>query len=115
MRRIVPRRTSHPAAWMRTRATQIEPADWHAVIGVSPHRASRKKLIGRHRAVKDIAVRQAEDLLQIEWRETLPSNHARLEARRVRFDSVDHQVTDGFAMLVPGRAIGELRSDVLTE
>src|SRR5271163_4705437 len=115
MRRIVPRRTSHPAAWMRTRATQIEPADWHAVIGVSPHRASRKKLIGRHRAVKDIAVGQAEDLLQIEWSETLPRDYARLEPRCVGLDSVDHQVAHGFAVLVPRRAIGELRSDVLTE
>ena len=101
LRRVVPRCTRHAAAWVLTRATQIEPADWHAVIGVSQHRACGKKLIGRHSAMEDIAVGQAEDALQIEWRETLPSNHACFEAGRIGFDSIDHQVGDGFPVLVP--------------
>ena len=86
---------------MRTRATQIKSGDRHAVVGVSEHRARGKELIERQRTMEDVAVGQAEDALQIEWRETLPPDHARLEARRIGLDRVNHQVGDGFAVLLP--------------
>jgi hypothetical protein len=53
---------------MRTRATQIKSRERHTVVGVSEHWARGKDLIERHGTVKDVAVGQAEDALQIEWR-----------------------------------------------
>src|SRR5262249_5837344 len=48
-------------------------------------------------------------------RETLSRDHACLETRRIGFDGVDHQVGDGFTVLLPCRAVCKLRAHVLTE
>ena len=65
--------------------------------------------------MEDVAVGQAEDALQIEWRETLPPDHARFEARRIGFDRVDHEIGDRLARLVPGAPVGQFRRDMLAE
>src|SRR5215813_13422163 len=100
---------------MRTRAAEVQPRGRHAVAGVSKHRARGKKLVQCQRAVEDVAIRQAEDSLKIEWRETLPGDHARFEAWRIRLHRIDHQVGDRFAVLLPRRAVGKLRRNVLAE
>src|SRR5260221_14211906 len=115
LRRVMSRCASPAAAGKRTRAAQIESGDRHAVIGVSKHWARGKELIERQRTMEDVAVGQAEDALQIEWRETLPPDHARFEARRMGLYRLNHEVGDGFAVLFPRRAIGKLRCDVLAE
>ena len=81
---------------MRARATQIKSGERHAVVGVSEHWARGKDLIERHGTVEDVAVGQAEDALQIEWREALAPDYARLG-----LDRVNHQVGDGFAVPLP--------------
>src|SRR3984893_3202877 len=101
LRRVMSRCASHSAAGMGTRAAQIESGDRHAVIGVSQHWARGKELIERQRTMEDVAVGQAEDALQIEWRETLPPDHARFEARRIGLYRLNHEVGNSFAMLFP--------------
>src|SRR5262245_19347393 len=100
---------------MRARAAEIEPRQRHAVIRVAEDGPRGKELIERQRAVEDIAVRQTEGALQIEWRENLAADHTRAEAGSELIHGIDHEVGDFVAMSVPRFAIGQLRSDVLAE
>ena len=107
--------TCHSAAGVSARATQIEAGYWHSIAGVSRHRAGGKKLAERQCAMEDVAIGQAKDSLQIEWGETLPGDYACIESGRIGLHCVDHQVGDGFAMLIPGGTIRKLWCDVLAE
>ena len=65
--------------------------------------------------MKNIAADKAELALEIERREDLARDDRRLEARRVRFDRVDHEVRDRLSRLVPGAPVRKLRRDMLAE
>src|SRR5262249_11105484 len=106
--RVVSGQSSDAAARMRACAAHIEAAQRPAVIAVAEHRARREHLPEIERAVEDVAADKAEGALEVERREDLPPDHRTAEVRRVAVDRVDHQVGDRLAVVVPGRAVGEL-------
>ena len=100
-RRIVARRAGDAAARMRARAAHVEAGDRRAVIGMAEHRAGRKNLVERQRAMKDVAAEKAEGAFEIERRKHLPPEHRGLEVRRIGIDRLDHQVGDRLRVIVP--------------
>ena len=115
VRGIVAGRAGDAAAGMRAGAAMIEARQRPAVVGIAEHGPRPEQLVERHRAVRDVAADEAEHLFEVERAQRLAADHARLEARRIAVDGVDHQVGDLVAMVVPGAAVGQLRRDVLAE
>src|SRR5262245_25358292 len=113
--RVVAGRAGDAAAGMRARAAVVEARDGAAVVGMAEHWPRPEELVKRQRAVEDIAADEPERLLEIERAQGLASDHARLEARRIALDRVDHQVGNLVAMRVPGAALRQRRRDVLAE
>ena len=65
--------------------------------------------------MKNVAADEAEFALEVERREDLARDDRRLEAGRIRFDRVDHEVRDRLASLVPRAPVRQLRRDMLAE
>jgi hypothetical protein len=51
--------------------------------------------------MKNIAADQAKCSLKIERRKNLPRQHRAPEIRRMIIDRFDHEIGDGFAVVVP--------------
>src|SRR5262249_44064360 len=89
---IVARRAGDAAAGMRARAAMVEAGDGAAVVRVAQHRPRPEQLVKRQCAMEDVAADEPERLLEVERAQRLAADDARLEARRVTIDRVDHQV-----------------------
>src|SRR5437773_12480890 len=100
---------------MRTGSAKVQPAYRRAVVGVTEHGPRRKKLVERERAVEDVPADHAEVPLEVEWREYLAREDARLEIRRVAVHRFDDGVGGGFPRIVPAAAPGQHRAAVLSE
>ena len=59
------------------------PAERTAVVAVAEHRARGEQLIETQRAVDDVPADEAEGALEVERTHDLPTEHGRLEVRRV--------------------------------
>src|SRR5262249_40602469 len=114
-RRIVAGGAGDSAAGMRASAAMVEARHGAAVVGMSQQWASPEQLVERERAMKDVAADQPEGLLQVERAQRLAADDARLEARSVAVDRVNHQVGYFLAMITPGAAVRELGRDMLAE
>ena len=51
--------------------------------------------------MEDIAADEAEGAFEIERRKNLARQHGPPEVRRIGVDRIDHEIGDGFAMVVP--------------
>ena len=94
-----------PPPGMRARAAVVEARHRAAIVGIAEHRPRPEQLVERERAVEDVAAGEPEGLLEVERAQRLAADHARLEARRIAIDRVDHQVGHLVAMVVPGAAV----------
>ena len=86
---------------MRGRTAHIKVANRRAVLRPSRHRAQKEQLLQREFALKDVAFRQAELALDVQWREHLTMNNDVAQIRRVFRDGIDHRIAELFALLVP--------------
>ena len=68
---------------------------------MTQHRTRREDLPQIERAVKDIAADEAECSFQIERRKDLAAEHRALEIRCMIIDRFDHEIGDGFTVVVP--------------
>src|SRR5258707_6786321 len=80
-RRVVSWCSGDAAAGVRARGAEVEAFHGRAVVGVAENRAGGKELVERQRSVKDVAPDHAEIALEIERREDLAREDARLEVR----------------------------------
>ena len=112
---VVARRASDTATRMTSRAAQIEARDRTPIIRVAEHRARREDLPHIKRSMEDIAADQSKRPFEVERGEDLTCQHRATEIRGVAIDRLDHQIGDGFAMVVPRRTVGQLWRDVLAE
>src|SRR5690349_9892478 len=103
---------SDPAAGMRARAAMVEARHRAAVVGMAEQRAGPEQLVERECAMEDVAADQTEGLLEIERAQRLAADDARLEARGVTVDRVDHQVGYLFTMIAPRAAVRKLGRDL---
>ena len=67
---------------MGGRTAKVESGSRRPVAGKAGDRPEEKKLIERHRALKDVAARQIEGPLQIQGRQDLASKDRTFEIRR---------------------------------
>ena len=65
--------------------------------------------------MENIAADEAECPLKIERRKDLARQDRPLEIRRMIIDRLDHQIGDGFTVVVPRRTVGQLRRDMLAK
>ena len=65
--------------------------------------------------MENVAADEAEFALEVEGREDLARDDRRLEARRIGFDRVDHEIGDRLARLVPRAPVRQFRRDMLAE
>src|SRR5579885_17034 len=119
-RGVVAGNTRDAAARMAVGAALIERRDGRAVIGVMRHRALEEELIGRQLAMKDVALRQADDLLEIGRKQHLHVDDAVREAGREVVDDAEHVADEVVALLRPvavlelvGRVAAEEVDDML--
>src|SRR5215204_1977124 len=114
-RGVMARRAGDTAPRMRARATEVESLERAAIVGIAEHRTRPEQLVERQGAVKDVAAGQAEHLLEIERRQRLVAEHARLKPGSVAIDRIDHQIGHRVAMLIPGTAVRQFGGNVLAE
>ena len=109
------RRPCDAAARMASRAAQIQALDRTSIIRMAQHRTRRENLPQIECSVEYIATYEAESSLEIERRQYLARQHRAPEIRGVFVDCRNHEIGDGFAMVVPSRTVGQLRCDMLAE
>src|SRR6185295_19997529 len=80
---IVAARADDAAARMRGGAAEIQPTDRRAVVGVSRQWTREKQLVQRHRALENVAARETELALEIEWRQHLTVDDRAFQVRSV--------------------------------
>src|SRR5262249_61393769 len=100
---------------MRARSAMIEALQRAAIIRIAQRRPCPDQLVERHGAVEDVAAGESEYLLEVERAQGLAADDACLEAGRVALDGFDHEIGDALAVIVPRRAIRQLRRHVLAE
>src|SRR5690242_15759265 len=100
---------------MRTGSTQIKSRHARTVISQSQQRTRGPKLVQSECAMKDIAGRQAEALLQIEWRQRKHSNDAAAEVWCVACDCIDDQIGSCLPLVFPAASIRQDWRKVLAE
>jgi hypothetical protein len=100
-RGIVARRTGDAASRMASRTAQIETRDRTSIIRVTRHRTRREDLPQIERSVENIAADKSECSLKIERGKVLARQHRPPEIRRMIIDRLDHEIGDGFTVVVP--------------
>jgi len=98
---IVAWRTGDAASRMASRTAQIETRDRTSIIRVTQHRTRREDLPQIERSVEDVAADQAECPLKIERGKDLARQDRAPEIRCMIIDRFDHEIGDGFAVVVP--------------
>src|SRR6267154_5874338 len=114
-RRVVSWCSGDAAAGVRARGAEVEAFHGRAVVGVAENRAGGKELVERQRSVKDVTPDHAEIALEIERREDLAREDARLEVRGVAVHRFDDGVGGCFLGIVPAASPGQHRVEVLAE
>jgi hypothetical protein len=96
---VVARRTGDAASRMASRTAQKETCDRTSIIRVTQHRTRREDLPQIERSVENIAA--AECSLKVERGRDLARQHRAPEIRCVIVDRLDHEIGDGFAVVIP--------------
>jgi len=86
-----------------------------AVIGVAEHRSCRKQLVERERAVEDSPPMRPKSRSRSSGDRILRARMLFLEIRGVPVDCFDDRICRGFPLLVPARAPGQRRVEMLAE
>ena len=98
---IVAWRTGDAASRMASRTAQIETRDRTSIIRIAQHRTRREDLPQIERSVENIAADEAECSLKIERGKNLARQHRAPEIRRMIIDRFDHEIGDGFTVVIP--------------
>src|ERR1700730_500820 len=98
---VVARRTGDAASRMASRTAQIETRNRTSIIRVTQHRTRREDLPQIERPVKNIAADKSECSLKVERGKDLPRQHRAPKVRRKIIDRLDHEIGDGFTVVVP--------------
>ena len=101
MRRIESRRARHAAARMRAGAAEIERADRRRVTRMARQRAHEEELVGPQVAVEDVALGDAEDVLEIERRVEPRGDQRRLDRRHEARDLLQELALEPLALEAP--------------
>src|SRR5437879_5494704 len=99
---------------MRSGAALPIAAQWRSILCPMCRGTQKEQLMERQLALKDVALGQPGDTLDVRWREHLPSDDERLDVRRVPRDSVDDGVAERVALRIRPPA-GEMIRRVLYE
>jgi hypothetical protein len=98
---IVAWRTGDAASRMAAGAAQIETRNWTAIIRVAQHRTRRENLPQTERSVENIAADKSKCSLKVERGKDLARQHRAPEIRCMIIDRFDHEIGDGFAVVIP--------------
>ena len=98
---VVARRTGDAASRMASRTAQIETRDRTSIIRVTQHRTRREDLPQIERSVENIAADKSECSLKVERGKDLARQHRPPKVRRKIIDRLDHEIGDGFTVVVP--------------
>ena len=99
-RRCLPGRAHDPAARVGGRAAQPQVLDRASRYRAQPgHRPVEEQLLQRELALEDVALGQAERLLDVQRRQHLPVQDHVADVRGVLGDRVDHRVAERLARL----------------
>ena len=85
----------------RGRAPRVSSLDRTSKIRVTQHRTRREDLPQIERSVENIAADKSECSLQVERGKDLARQHRAPEIRCVIVDRLDHEIGDGFAVVIP--------------
>ena len=98
---IVAWRTGDAASRMASRSAQIETRDRTSIIRVTQQRTRREDLPQIERSVENIAADKSECSLKVERGKDLARQHRAPKVRRMIINRLDHEIGDGFAVVVP--------------
>src|SRR5207247_8657745 len=100
-RRIEAGRAHHAAAGVGAGAAEVQPLQWHAVLGPSGRRTEEEQLVRGELSVEDISARQADHLLEVPWDQRLPWEDDLTEVRDVLLTGVEDRVPARVAPFLP--------------
>ena len=93
--------TGRAASRMASRTAQIQTRDRTSIIRVTQHRTRREDLPQIERSVENIAADKSECSLKVERGKDLARQHRAPEIRCMIIDRLDHEIGDGFAVVIP--------------
>src|ERR1700737_1351288 len=108
--RLQSRKISRAALWpgapvtpprVASRTAQIETRDRTSIIRVTQHRTRREDLPQIERSVENIAADKSECSLKVERGKDLARQHRAPEIRCMIIDRFDHEIGDGFTVVIP--------------
>ena len=98
---VVARRTGDAASRMGSRTAQIETRDRTSLIRITQHRTRREDLPQIERSVENITADKSECSLKVERGKELARQHRAPEIWCMIVDRFDHEIGDGFAVVIP--------------
>src|SRR5580704_5447483 len=100
-RRVPPRSSSHAATGMRSRSTQIKPANRSAILRPTGHGTHKEELLQSQVAVKNIALSQSVCSLQVERCQHLSHFNRSRYIGCVFGDLFHHAIAQQVPLLIP--------------